>query len=65
MATSFEIKKEKTRVFMYGELIPLNFKAAIYLADHDRPLALVGRTKVKGDAYLPKAGVQIALENLK
>jgi len=57
---SFEIKKEKTSLFMYGEMLPLNFKAAIYLADHERPLALVGKTKIIGDAFLPKAGAQIA-----
>jgi hypothetical protein len=33
---------------------------ALYLADQDRPLSLAGNTVIRGDAYLPKAGVQHA-----
>lgn len=31
LVRSFDIKKEKTRLCIYGEMLPLNFSAAIYL----------------------------------
>ncbi len=34
--------------------------AAIYLVDEDRPFSLSGKTTIRGDAYIPKAGVQEA-----
>jgi hypothetical protein len=34
--------------------------AAIYLVDQDRPFSLSGKTTVRGDVYIPKAGVQEA-----
>jgi hypothetical protein len=34
--------------------------AALYLIDEDRPLSLSGKTMIKGDAYIPKAGVTTA-----
>ncbi|MDB5008618.1 MAG: hypothetical protein JWP45_3011 [Mucilaginibacter sp.] len=34
--------------------------AAIYLVDQDRPFSLSGKTIVRGDVYIPKAGVQEA-----
>lgn len=33
---------------------------SLYLADQDKPLALCGDTKIKGTAFLPKAGVKRA-----
>jgi hypothetical protein len=33
---------------------------SLYLADEDKPLALCGKTIIKGTAYLPKAGVKRA-----
>lgn len=33
---------------------------SLYLFDEDKPLALSGRTKIKGTAFLPKAGVKRA-----
>jgi hypothetical protein len=33
---------------------------SLFLADHDRPLALAGSTLIKGRAFLPKAGVKRA-----
>lgn len=33
---------------------------SLYLADEDKPLALCGKTKIKGTAFLPKAGVKRA-----
>lgn len=34
--------------------------AAIYLIDEDRPFSLSGKTVLRGDAYIPKAGIQTA-----
>lgn len=34
--------------------------AALYIADDDRPLSVSGKTRVEGNAYLPKAGIQTA-----
>jgi hypothetical protein len=34
--------------------------ASLYLIDEDRPFSLSGKTMIKGDAYIPKAGVQTA-----
>ncbi len=51
---------KKSRSFVVGEILPDFLNSSIYLADHDRPLALVGKTSVIGDAYLPKAGVSPA-----
>lgn len=34
--------------------------AALYIADDDRPLSLSGKTRIDGNAYLPKAGIQTA-----
>ncbi|MGQ0827043.1 MAG: hypothetical protein ACT4ON_01485 [Bacteroidota bacterium] len=33
---------------------------SLYLVDQDKPLALCGKTKIKGTAFLPKAGVKRA-----
>jgi hypothetical protein len=34
--------------------------AALYLIDQDRPFSLSGKSTIRGDAYIPKAGVQAA-----
>lgn len=34
--------------------------AALYIVDDDRPLSLSGKTRIEGNAYLPKAGIQTA-----
>ncbi|HEY9000689.1 MAG TPA: hypothetical protein VIM89_05015 [Mucilaginibacter sp.] len=49
-----------TRVFSMGRSIDSGSRAAIYLADQDRPLSLSGATSIAGDAFLPKAGVKKA-----
>ena len=38
----------------------MNDKTALILADLDRPLSITGSTKLTGDCYLPKAGIQRA-----
>ncbi|HWZ34689.1 MAG TPA: hypothetical protein VNW51_00940 [Mucilaginibacter sp.] len=35
----------------------------LYLADEDRPVSVSGRSLIKGDAYLPKAGAKAAYVN--
>ncbi|HET6990661.1 MAG TPA: hypothetical protein VFJ43_05020, partial [Bacteroidia bacterium] len=37
-----------------------NDHTALILADLDRPLSITGNTKITGDCYLPKAGIQRA-----
>lgn len=37
-----------------------NDRTALVLADLDRPLSIAGNTKLKGDCYLPKSGIQRA-----
>ncbi|WP_439697200.1 hypothetical protein ACFGVS_01670 [Mucilaginibacter sp. AW1-7] len=39
--------------------------AAIYLIDEDRSVSVSGKTTIRGDAYLPKAGVKAAYVNNK
>jgi hypothetical protein len=34
--------------------------AALYIADEDRAISVSGKTLIRGDAYLPKAGIQQA-----
>jgi hypothetical protein len=33
-------------------------QSALYLVDNDKPLQMVGKAKIKGDAYLPKKGIK-------
>ncbi len=33
-------------------------ESALYLVDNDKPLQMVGKAKIKGDAYLPKKGIK-------
>lgn len=46
------------RAFMKGRDLPDFCKSAIYLQDRDRPLAVSGKTRIKGFCYLPGAGVK-------
>jgi len=34
--------------------------AALYIADDDRPISVSGKTRIEGNAFLPKAGIQTA-----
>ncbi len=45
-------------VFSTGYPIDSIRKVAIYLADEDRPLAVSGKTKIQGNAYIPQAGIR-------
>jgi len=46
-----------SRSLMIGALPEAELGACLYLADHNKPLALSGNTLLKGDVYLPKNGV--------
>ncbi|MCC8409347.1 hypothetical protein LJ707_10420 [Mucilaginibacter sp. UR6-1] len=47
-----------TGVFTIARNIDSTKWTALYLADEDRPLGVTGKTLIKGDAYLPAAGVK-------
>lgn len=48
------------KTFSVANAIDSGKWAAIYLVDEDRPFSLSGKTTIRGDAYIPKAGVQQA-----
>jgi hypothetical protein len=53
------------RVFSIASSLDSARWAALYLIDEDRPLSLSGKTTLRGDARLPKAGVKTAyVDNL-
>ena len=54
-AKAFSNEKSKERVVMSG--VSNNDQTALYLLDQNKKLSLTGRTKIVGDAYLPKTGV--------
>jgi len=48
------------KAFTFANAIDSSKWAAIYLIDEDRPFSLSGKTLVRGNAYIPKAGVKEA-----
>src|ERR1700722_83385 len=48
----------KDRSFFTGALLPDTLDGCLFLAEHQRPLTLIGNTLLTGKAYLPKAGVK-------
>ena len=56
------VSKIKTKIFkkvaLIGAAQPEINRTALYLQDNNRPLVIVGNTKIKGVAYLPKQGVR-------
>lgn len=52
--------KNKTfkKVALVGGLQPNTNRVALYLKEQNKPLVLVGNTKIQGCAYLPKQGVR-------
>jgi len=54
---SFSQKDTLFKTFSMANMIDSSKWAALYLADDDSPLSLSGKTMIKGDAYLPKAGI--------
>ena len=56
------VSKIKTKTFkkiaLVGAAQPEINRTALYLQDNNRPLVVVGSTKIKGVAYIPKQGVR-------
>jgi hypothetical protein len=53
-------RKSFTKVAFIGDEINAQSSPAIYLADNSTALSLAGKTVIKGDAILPKAGAKKA-----
>jgi hypothetical protein len=49
-----------TSVFSMASRVDSAGLPALYLADEDRPLSVTGKTKIDGDAFLPKSGLKKA-----
>ncbi len=62
-ATATAANWSKSKGFIYGCSLPPFMEASIYLGDHQRPLSLVGDTRLVGKAYLPKEGVKASYIN--
>jgi hypothetical protein len=48
------------RMILAGSKVDSSKAFALYLADRDRPLAVCGKTRIKGRAYISRAGVKRA-----
>ncbi len=59
--TNKRIEYQKAKLF--GSPLKAEQKAALYLKDNNQPLALAGKTIIKGDVYLPRAGAKRAYVN--
>lgn len=59
-ATAFHKKKVISNLVLTGHKPDGIGKAALYLADGNRPLHLSGDAVINGDSYLPQAGVKTA-----
>lgn len=55
------IEYQKAKLF--GSPLKAEQKVALYLKDNNQPLALAGKTVIKGDVYLPRAGAKRAYVN--
>jgi cytoskeletal protein CcmA (bactofilin family) len=60
IAEAFIQKDTLFKSFSIANAIDSTKWAALYLIDEDRPFSLSGKTTIRGDAYIPKAGVQEA-----
>jgi len=56
-STALWQKHDYTKIAMTGDNSSETDNVALYLADRDKSLGLCGATLIKGDCYLPKAGV--------
>jgi hypothetical protein len=54
---SYSMGFKKKRFFFIGNEFPDSLNSCVYLADHNKSISLVGGVKLKGDAYLSKAGI--------
>jgi len=60
ISRAFIQKDTLIRTFTIASVIDSSKWAAIYLIDEERPFSLSGKTMIRGDAYIPKAGVKEA-----
>ena len=60
IAKSFIQRDTLYKIFSIANPIDSSKWSALYLIDADRPVALSGKTTIRGDVYIPKAGVQTA-----
>lgn len=60
VAEAFKQKDTLFKVFSTAFAIDSSKWAAIYLIDEDRPVSVSGKTTIRGDVYIPKAGVKPA-----
>lgn len=51
-------KKRFEKIALIGSKQADTYRPALYIQDNNKPLVLVGNTKIKGVAYLPKQGVK-------
>lgn len=51
------------KALFYGSSLKEEQKAALYLKDIDQPLAVAGKTKIKGNVFIPRAGAKRAYIN--
>lgn len=57
-ATATIRKNTFTKIALVGAAQPELQRTALYIKDNNRPLVLVGNTRIQGAAYLPKQGVK-------
>jgi hypothetical protein len=55
---SFSANNSVSKLFFYGTELLDTLSACLYLVDHQTSLQITGSTKLKGDVYLPKAGIK-------
>ncbi len=51
------------KIFSIANTIDSTKWAVLYLSDKQRPLSVSGKTMIKGDAYIPKAGIKATYVN--
>jgi hypothetical protein len=57
---AFQQRDTLLSLFEIGASVDSAQWSALYLADEDRPLSVSGKTKIIGNAYLPKSGIRAA-----
>jgi hypothetical protein len=57
---AFGQKDTLYKTFSMASVIDSSKWAALYLMDEDRPFSLSGKTAIRGDAWIPRSGVQKA-----
>ena len=58
LSTASIKNKRFQKIALVGAVQPKNNRTALYVQDNNKPLVVVGDTKIEGDAYLPKQGVK-------